>query len=134
MSEWITVVVAIITGLTSYLVGSSKNKTDLAKAERDNNAQLDKDKQAHDSELEKFYATEMTNIIKEYKEQVSGLREEINKLKEEFSEFQKRHEKEITEYKRYIELLEEENDGLKVENEHLKAELEDCKERKKTDD
>lgn len=128
MAEWITVITAVIASVTSYLIGRSKNKTDLAKAERDNSAQLDKEKQAHDSELEKFYALQMTTIIGEYKEQLSGLRSEIDKLKTEFSEFRKSHEKEVTEYKRYIEMLEEENDGLKIELEHVKEENSQLKE------
>lgn len=127
MGEWITVIVAVVTSVTSYFIGKNANKTDLAKAEKESKALLEKDKQTQDSDLEKFYAMQMTTIIGEYKEQLSGLRAEIDKLKNEFSEFRKNHEKEVTEYKRYIEFLEEENEGLKLEIEHLKEEVEELK-------
>ena len=86
---------------------------------------------------EGMYVENMSVILAEYKEQVSGFRDEVKQLKElnetikkEFDEFRHDHYKEIEEYKKYIDLIEIENKELKEENSDLKLEVAFLKEGK----
>jgi len=83
-----------------------------------------------DANTEGMYVQNMSLILTEYKEQVSGfrsdllvVREENAEIKRSFAAFKDQHYKEIGEYKIYIEELEESIEELKEENSELRLEV-----------
>lgn len=80
-----------------------------------------------DSNAEVMYVTNMSVILGEYKEQVSGFRDELQTVRKEFAEFKEAHKKEVEEYKtniifleREIELRDDRIEELETENNELK--------------
>ncbi|SFB91021.1 hypothetical protein SAMN04488102_101373 [Alkalibacterium subtropicum] len=106
------IIVAVITGLLTYF--GTKKQTEY---------QLKGKEVEADANTEGMYVQNMSMILAEYKEQVSGFREELRVVKAEFSDFRREHYKKIEEYKIYVEELEEEIDALKDERNDLKLEL-----------
>jgi len=89
--------------------------------------QLKEKKAEVEANTEGMYVQNMSMILAEYKEQVSGFRNELSLVKQEFSEFKKEHYRKIEEYKFYVAELEEENEALKDEITDLKVEVEHLK-------
>lgn len=74
-----------------------------------------------DSNAEVMYVSNMSVILGEYKEQVSGFRNELESVRKEFAEFKDAHNKEVEGYKNQISYLKIKNEQLEDENEELQA-------------
>lgn len=114
-----TIVVGVITAVLTYLGTRTKGQYDVKRQ-----------KVESETNSEGMYVENMSVILAEYKEQVSGFRNEVRQLREdnegikrEFDEFRKSSNEKMEEYKKYVELLEAENDDLKEENSELKLEV-----------
>ena len=55
-----------------------------------------------DSNAETLYVKNMSILLTEYKEQVSGFKEELKGVREEFAKFREQHDKDVEEYERQI--------------------------------
>ena len=64
-----------------------------------------------DSNAESMYVQNMSVILGEYKEQVSGFRNELENVRKEFASFKDAHNKEVAEYQSKIAFIE-----LQIEN------------------
>lgn len=111
-----TIIATIITAALTYL--GTKKQTE---------HQLKGKQLESEANTEGMYVQNMSMILAEYKEQVSGFRNELSLVKQEFSEFKKEHYRKIEEYKFYVAELEEENEALKDEITDLKVEVEHLK-------
>ncbi|MBM6615645.1 hypothetical protein JTF06_12185 [Desemzia sp. RIT804] len=76
-----------------------------------------------DSNAEVMYVSNMSVILGEYKEQVSGFRNELESVRKEFAEFKKAHKKEVEEYKTSIVFLEREIEMRDDRIEELESEI-----------
>ncbi|MDN6288895.1 MAG: hypothetical protein L0J63_01245 [Tetragenococcus koreensis] len=119
-----TVIVGIITAVLTYLGTRTKGQADIKRQELES-----------ETNSEGMYVENMSVILSEYKEQVSGFRDEVRQLraenasiKQEFNEFRKASNKKVEEYKKYVDLLETENEEFKEENAELRTESEELKE------
>lgn len=97
-----------VTAITSYM----KNKTDVKKAHLEG-----------EHNTEGIYVQNMSLILQEYKEQVSGFRGELTRVKEEFEEFRQQHKKEVAQYRKQIEFLELQVEEKDERIEELEEEL-----------
>lgn len=70
-----------------------------------------------DKNAESMYVQNMSVILSEYKEQVSGFRNELQSVRKEFAEFKDVHNKEVEEFITKINFLE-----LQIENKDEKIE------------
>ena len=118
-----TVIVGIVTAVLTYLGTRTKGQADIKRQQLES-----------ETNSEGMYVENMSVILAEYKEQVSGFRDEVRQLraenasiKQEFNEFRKVSNEKMEEYKKYAELLETENVELKEENMDLKEELNSIK-------
>lgn len=114
-----TVIVGIVTAVLTYLGTRTQGKYNVKRQEVES-----------ETNSEGMYVENMSVILAEYKDQVSGFRDEVKQLREdneaikkEFEEFRKSSEQKMDEYKKYVDLLETENEELKEENAELKLEV-----------
>ncbi|MCO8286693.1 hypothetical protein [Tetragenococcus halophilus] len=91
---------------------------------------IDEIKTEGDSKAEELYVNHISEVIKEYRDQVQGFKEELAKVRQEFADFREEHEKEVKAYKQQISFLEieiETKDNrileLEEENENMKIEI-----------
>lgn len=122
MDRW-TVIVGIATAVLTYLGTRSQGQVDIKRQQLESEANS-----------EGMYVENMSIILSEYKEQVSGFRDEVRQLraenasiKQEFNEFRKASNEKVEEYKKYVDLLETENEEFKEENAELRTENEELK-------
>ncbi|GEK88876.1 hypothetical protein SAMN04488100_10517 [Alkalibacterium putridalgicola] len=97
-----TIIASVITALLTYF--GTKKQTEY---------QLKGKQVEADVNTEGMYVKNMSIILAEYKEQVSGFRDELKQVKQEFAAFKDEHYRKINEYEVYTKELEEENEKSK---------------------
>lgn len=119
-----TWIAALIAGVFTYL-GTRTTTKGTVKSE----------KLKGEANTEGMYVENMSLILAEYKEQVSGFRQEVKMLREEnaelkddFSQFKQSHYTEVREYKNIIANKDERIEELETENTALKIEVTQLKE------
>lgn len=105
------VIVAVVTGLLTWMATRTKS-----------HHEVKRQKVESKSNTEGIYVQNMSVILAEYKEQVSGFRAELSAVKKEFSEFKKSHYEEVREYKSLVDAKDERIEELEAENDHLREE------------
>lgn len=98
-------VLTFFSGVVATYYGPKK------KAEVEGKSKVEEVKMEGDSNAEVMYVTNMSVILGEYKEQVSGFRNELENVRKEFASFKDAHNKEVAEYQSKIAFLE-----LQIEN------------------
>lgn len=91
------------------------------KAEVEGKSKVEEVKMEGDSNAEVMYVTNMSVILGEYKEQVSGFRNELESVRKEFAEFKDAHNKEVEGYKSRIVFLEVQLEQEEDKNEELQT-------------
>lgn len=100
-NQWvITVIVALITSVGTWLASKTNSAANLSKATNDNAIQL----------------------FNQYKELNSQLQKKVDGLEQKLEKLEAEYKKEITYYHQEIEKLEDEIEDLKTENEELRIE------------
>lgn len=76
-----------------------------------------------DTNAETLYVQNMSVLLTEYKEQVSGFREELTAVRKEFALFKEQHEKKVLEYEDRIAFLEIQAEQKDEKIEELEADI-----------
>lgn len=102
------IVVSAVYGPKTLAKIQGKQKKEEVKLEGDSNAEV-------------MYVTNMSVILGEYKEQVSGFRNELESVRKEFAEFKDAHNKEVEGYKSQIVFLKVQLEQEEDKNEELQT-------------
>lgn len=105
------VLIAVITGVATFLATKTKSRLELEQKHVDSNAGTTE-----------VYVQHMEHILTGYREQVDDLREQVKGLQKDFDDFKAKHKTEIGELKDYTSFLEEEKQYLLDEINDLKTE------------
>lgn len=76
-----------------------------------------------DANAETLYVQNMSVLLTEYKEQVSGFRDELTAVRKEFALFREQHEKKVVEYEDRIAFLEIQAEKKDEKIEELEADI-----------